>query len=408
MDPNPVNEKTAYPLRQRLVTLGMELQSALAAVLQALPPEAQRTTGLSSLGKVNKVFASRFLKALRQQDPLAMVHHVPGPDPLRRFLDGLPSEMVDARTQAAAKAVVEQFQQVIDGEAGDRAALQTMMSNWLGDARQEFEVRRRQAAFKAVSELKGSAVDLNLSAAILHPSQKAEYLDLVWLMTMIGLQRLRPGAQVRLDTRRMSDEGQERQPKVFLGEDLNEILAEGLEAYCPHRPARLEAEQLDGTMNYFLAGEDFGPHRRSDMHLVEWNREELRRFRPEQPERRSYVYSNPIPPSQELILDLFLHKSLMDQEAPELLVYDTAGVGPRDPNDPLCRFDLLEQAEELAYADGVHGILPVAEYSPYQDIVGSILHRLDWAPKEFHQWRVRVAYPLHSSQVTLAFKPRRA
>jgi len=408
MSPNPATEKSAYPLRQRLLTLGQELQSALQAVVQRLPPEAQRTTGLSSLGRVNKVFASRLLKALRQEDPMAVVHHLPGPEPLRRFLDGMPQEHLSPRIRQQAKSAVESFQQLIETEAGDRAALQTMMSNWLGDARQEFELRRRQAAYKAISELHGASVDLNLSAAILHPSANEDFLDLVWLMSMIGLQRLRPGAQLRVDTRLMSDEGHQRQPKVFIGEELEQILPEGLGAYCPHGAARIEAEQLQGTMNYFLGGEDFGPHRRSDMLLVEANREELRRYRPEEPNRRSYVYSNPTPPSQGLVLDLFLHKSLLDEEAPELLIYDTAGVGPRDPNDPLCRFDVLEQAEELDYADSAHGFLPVSEYPPYERLLGHVLERLDWNPKEFHLWRARVAYPLHSSQVTVAFKPRRS
>jgi len=396
----------ASPLRERLLSLGQRLKSSLEAVLEALPTEAQRTGGLSSVAAVNKVFASRFLAALRQDNPLAVIHRLPGPDPLRRFLDGLRPLQLAPQLLLAAQEAVRQFQQLIEEEAGDRSALQTMMSSWLGEARPEFLIRRRQAAFKAVSELKGAAVDLNLSTAILHPAADPHFLDLVWSMTMIGLQRLRPGAQVRLDTRRLSDEGHARKPRTFVGEDLNQVLPGGLDAFCPHGPAPLDVQQVDGTMNYLLAGEQFGPRRRSDLLLVELNRAELRRFRADQPQRRSYIYANPVPPAQELVLDLFLHKSVLDREPPELLLYDTAGVGPRDPNDPLSRFELLEDSEALHYQDAAEGILELPGYAPYPSLVQGIMSRLDWQLQDFHLWRAHVAFPLHSSQVTMAFKPR--
>ncbi|MGB0953419.1 MAG: hypothetical protein ACPG31_09345 [Planctomycetota bacterium] len=393
-------------LQNRLVELGKVLQSTLQGVVEALPVEFQRPAGMARHTGTNKVFTSRLLKAIHQEDPLNVVHHLPGPDPIFRFLksDGvvaLPSSLVNRANKATTT-----FQHIIDQEAGDRASLQTLMSSWIGTAREEFDQRRRQAAFKAVSELKGAAVDLNVSLAILHPGAEEGMMDLVWLMGMIGLQRLRPDAQVRLDTRRMSDEGKERQPTSLDGAPMDGILELDLEGFCPHGRAPLEACQVGGTMNYLLAGNQFGPKQRSDLLLIEVNRNELRRVREDDPNRRTYLYANPIPPSQRLVLDVLLHKSLLDSEPPELLIYDTAGSGPKDPNDPISAFDQMESTDTLRYHDMADGFPEVEGYKQYPALMERVLQELAWKPEEFHLWSVDIAYPLHSSQVSVAFKAK--
>ena len=394
------------PLHSQLVALGHRLRETLLAVVHQLPDSAQKTAGLSRFSGTNKVFTSRLLTALRQEDPLSVVHRLPGPDPLRRFLESEGVQKAAPTTVGPAQDAIGRFQKLIETEAGDRASLQTLMSTWLGDARSEFDLRRRQSAFKAISELKGSSVDLNLSVAVLHPSQTDGYMDLVWLMGMIGLQRLRHGAQVRLDTQRLTDEGTERHPASLRGAPMDGNLDADLDAFCPHGPAPLEARQVGGTMNYLLAGDHFGPHRRSDMLLVEVNRAEMRRFRHDQPERRSFVYANPVPPTHLLVVDVFLHKSLMEGTPPELLVFDTAGSGPKDPNEPISTFDLMEISEQLEYHDCASGLPDLPEYLPYAQLLATVLGKMEWAMEEFHVWRVRMPYPLHSSQVTVAFRPR--
>ncbi len=392
-------------LRERLAQLGQDLQEGFREVLEALPTEARRTSRLSGLAGVNKVFASRLLTAMKQTDPLAVVDRMPGPEPLRNFLARLGEGQVPRRSLLAARQAVESFDRVISREAGSRSALQTMMSSWVGEAQGEFHSRRRQTAFKAVSELKGAAVDLSLSLAILHPSADPERLDLVWVMHQIGLQRLRPDAPIRLDTRRLSDEGDRRHPEALSGAALEEVLPGDLRAFCPNGPAPIEARQVDGTMNYMLAGEAFGPHQRCDMLLVEINRAEMRRRREDQPGRRSYLYANPVPPARTLVLDVLLHRSLLGPEAPELLVYDTAGSGPKDPNDPLSAFDLLESTEELEHIDLAEGDADLPEYSRYSLLLEAVMLHLDWKPEDFGLWRARLPFPLHSSQVTVAFQP---
>lgn len=401
------NSPDATPLQVKLAALGHLLQDSLQAVMVALPQKAQRTGGLSTYVGVNKVFTSRLLTALRQEDPLHVVHRMPGPEPLGRFLQSPALQELPKPVLRAANDCVARFQAFIEAEAGDRAALQTMMSPWLGEARSEFDQRRRQAAFKAISELKGAAVDLSVATAIVHPAEDRDLLDVVWMLGLIGLRRLRPDARVKLDTRRLSHASQERHPTTLDGNPLGGPEPSGLEEFCPNGPTPLEVVGANDTVNYLLAGHQFGPRHCSDMLLAEVNRAEIKRHTPEQPNRRNYVNAVAVPPAQTLILDLFLHRSLLDDSPPELLIYDTAGSGPVDPNTELSTYDMLESAEQLAFYDGADGIPAIAEYAQYGALMARVLGKLDWSADDFHLWRVRVPYPLYSSQVTIAFKPQK-
>lgn len=401
------NSPDATPLQVKLAVLGRLLQESLQAVVVALPQKAQRTGGLSTHVGVNKVFTSRLLTALRQEDPLHVVHRMPGPEPLGRFLQSPALAEIPKPTLRAAKEAISRFQTFIEVEAGDRAALQTMMSPWLGEARSEFDQRRRQAAYKAISELKGASVDLSVATAIIHPASDRNYLDVVWMLGLIGLRRLRPDARIKLDTRRLSHVSQERHPTTLDGNPLGGPEPSGLEGFCPNGPTPLEVVGANDTVNYLLGGSQFGPRHCSDMLLAEVNRAEIKRHTPEQPQRRNYVNAVAVPPAQTLILDLLLHRSLLDGNPPDLLIYDTAGSGPVDPNSDLSTYDLLESGEQLTFHDGVDGIPTIAEYAQYGPLMETVLGKLDWSADAFHLWRVRVPYPLYSSQVTIAFKPQK-
>jgi hypothetical protein len=56
---------------------------------------------------------------------------------------------------ADAEEVVRRFEMLICQEAGDRSALDTLISGWLLEARSVFDLRRKQSEFRATSQLLG-------------------------------------------------------------------------------------------------------------------------------------------------------------------------------------------------------------------------------------------------------------
>ena len=199
--------------RARISDLGKDLGRTLQAVLDALPEAGAGPQALATATGTNKVFTSRLLKALRQTDPIACLYELPGPEPLRRWLDSMRALQAPAPALAAAERTVAQLESCIREEAGDRSALHAVLAAWLPLQREEFAQARKQDAFRAWSQLKGAATDLNLAAVFLHPSAAAGRVDVVWLMGLMGLRRLRPGATVKLATRRLRSDGAERAPE---------------------------------------------------------------------------------------------------------------------------------------------------------------------------------------------------
>ena len=73
-------------LEQRFQRVGGALASAIKAVTETVPGNPRGPADVARILGVDKVLASRVLNATRNKDPIAALHLVPGPDPLRRFV----------------------------------------------------------------------------------------------------------------------------------------------------------------------------------------------------------------------------------------------------------------------------------------------------------------------------------
>ncbi len=76
---------------------------------------------------------------------------MPGPEPLRKLAHAAARKGVSRELVADLEKAVEQFDQLIRTEGGDRIGFDAILAAWLPEARAEFELRRKQAAFRALS-----------------------------------------------------------------------------------------------------------------------------------------------------------------------------------------------------------------------------------------------------------------
>ncbi|MCI0630889.1 MAG: hypothetical protein L0Y44_09590, partial [Phycisphaerales bacterium] len=187
-----------------ILHVGDQLSAVLGRVVNAIPGSPQGPVELARTLGIDKVLASRVLKAVRNRDPMAVVFLIPGPEPLRRLMRAAARKGVDAGLVAGADSAIDQFEQLIRQEAGDRSGLDSIISAWLPESKSEFELRRKQAAFKAMSQLKGAMAETIVGTVALHPAADNRHIDILWISGLLGLQRLRPGAGVKLATRRIA------------------------------------------------------------------------------------------------------------------------------------------------------------------------------------------------------------
>ena len=390
-------------LQRELIELGTELRTALLAVLRQLPESESGPQLLgASLGQ-GKVFAHRLLKATRDENPLAVLLQTPGPEPLRRFLRASRRLGATPASTQLASLAVERFHEILREDIGDRSQLDAILSTWLPSTQAEFELRRKQAIFKARSQLFGVSAATNLATVFLHPSASGERIDVVWLAGLYGLQRWRPGARTKLTTRRFAEHELDRRPTTLLGERVEGLEGLRLDAFCAAPPAELEVRHVGEVVQYILAGEDFGLKATRDLLLAEVNLEELPR-KPA-PGRRPYVFAEISTPVHLLVFDVFVHQDLYPKHTPELSTYDTAFEGIVDVNDPTRAIDLLESTDELVELGPGLDALAVPEVPHHRELLEHVFSNLAWDPSSFRGWRARVDYPLFGTQVAVSLRP---
>ena len=293
---------------------------------------------------------------------------------------------------------------------GDRSSFDALISSWLPQAREEFELRRKQAAFKALSQIKGVSVATQLATVLLHPSGPdgdGDRIDVVWLIGLLGLTRLRPGARVRLATRRQVGAGGSgnggRAPRTLAGESVEGLDGLRLDDFCHAPPAELEVRRVGDTVHYLFGGDAFGKKAVSDLLLAEVNLAEMAR-EPE-PGRRGYVFAEVGTPGRRLLFDVLVHRDVYPGATPSLEVYDTAFDGVVDANDPARTVDRLDLTERLdGLGDGLDGLRTVA-LPNYRGLLEHVFGSLGWDAAEFRAHRCEIDYPLYGSQVVAAFGP---
>ena len=71
----------------------------------------------------------------------------------------------------------DDFEKLAEEHAGDRPSLDAMVNAHLPEAREKYELAKKQAGFKAMSQIRGVAIEAALASHFLHPSGSGDMLD---------------------------------------------------------------------------------------------------------------------------------------------------------------------------------------------------------------------------------------
>jgi hypothetical protein len=383
----------------QIVEVGRDLARSFSGVLAALPGGPHRPQWLARTLGVNTVLTSRLIKAAQQDDPLAVTHMMPGPEPLRRLLRAAERKKVDRALIEQARTAVNRFARLIDVEAGDRSGLDAIISGWLPDARQRVELIAKQSVFRGMSQLLGMSSEVEHHCHILYPSRDAtERADLLWIAATRGLRRVRPGLLVTYDTVHFAA------PMLTIGgrpvEGLDGLL---LAQFCSHPLPQLQVCRTNNVMRYMLSGDGVGVQ--SAVNLVHGTllpqAKEMRRAAGEPP-RKTSVAVGVGTPTKALLFDVLMHPDVYPEQVPALKLFRTAGIFERshvrhDAN----RLDVIETVQPLG--KGV-AKFRVAETPAYQDMIRHACAERGWDAAALHGFRCRIEFPMYSSEVVMEFE----
>jgi hypothetical protein len=393
-------------LETRIAAIGDRLLHGFSPVVSAL---VQSETGPQQLANrlgVDKVLASRLLKAMRTTDPVSAVHRMPGPEPLRRLLKASARAGVNAALIEEANAAVDRFESLIRDDIGDRGTLEAIISAWIPEARREFELRRKQAAFRAISQLRGAHCRAICATVLLYPSENGNTIDVVWLNGFLGLQRARPNASAKIATRRVNGQKSGRAPSTLDGRPVDCLDGLLMPEYCSRPLPDVCVEVVDEVVHYSLGGKKYGPNSSVDVMFAESNFGELERYMPVGSERQRFVFAEVSMPARAIQFDAFVHRDLGGSSVPQLTIFDTAFEGIASINDRMRDIDqlvLLESVESIGWGVSCARSTDIPRYT---DAVAHVLNRVGWKAEDFHAFRCRSEYPLYGSQITMSWRPQ--
>ena len=394
-------------LKTRIASVGRDLALGIGCVLDAIPYGTHGPAALARTIGVDKILAGRVLKAARYSDPMAVLHSAPGPDPLRRLLRAARKQGVSTEVITAAEDAVRRFEALIRQDAGDRSALDAMISAWLPEARAEFELRRKQTVFRGMSQLLGVATEKHVTTIMLNLSADGEHLDVMCLFGMLGLQRLRSGTTVKFSTRRLSREDTPRVPQTLELLPVEGVAGLRVDEFCSSPAPELDVHHVGDVVHYTLAGNGFGPRSAADLVFAEVNLAEMPHRLPGASERLRHASADVTTPAKVLVFDVIVHEDVFPGVDPSLFIYDTTFDGVADVNDPardIDRLDLCETVRPLG--TGVRKF-STSEMPRYVELLQHICGKLGWDGERFRGYRCRIEYPIYGSQVTAAFNPPR-
>lgn len=402
--PNILDEHlTTDQLQVRITEVGEELLRGMENLIRAVNAASAGPQQLARDLGVDTVLASRLMKMIRSQDPLAAAYLAPGPDPLRRVLKGAARAGAPGEAVLRARIAVDDFETMVRVEAGDRSGLDAMLSAWLPDVRAEFELRRKQAAFRAISQLKGVSADVDFATVVVNRSQgEPDRLDLVWLFGIIGLQRLRADAPITISTRRLSPDTHNRQPVTLDGRPVEEFSGLRLEKYCSQPPPEIRVLHSRDIVRYQLAGDRFGPSSAVDLVFAEVNRSELDR-RAVENGRVFHAFAEVVTPAKKLLFTVLVQNDVYSGLEPSLRIYDTTFEGVADPNDSsrdARQWDIHERLDSLGVGLNRFG---ASEVPHFRNMLSELFTALNWDGDSFRGYRCRIEYPIYGSQVTVCF-----
>jgi hypothetical protein len=397
-------------LEAEIIAIASALVPAINALIAAVVDPSTGPVAVAQAFGVDKVLASRVLKALRRQDHLAALSCMPGPEPLRSLVRSAQKRGIPPQTAASAAAAIDDFQRLIDVQIGDRSLLDALLSAWIPESRAEFELRRKQAAFKALSQLKGVQAGTIIATCIISPAADPALMDVAWIHGLVGLHRVRPGVVVKMASRRMSGEPNARKAQTIDGRAIDEETSPLVPEYCSAPTPQIEVRRVKESLFYTLGGDGFGAGSAVDVTFVEINRAELKRPVPLSPGQRergenrgAYFFAEVAVPAQALQFDIVMHSSLFPGQDPALRIHDTAFDGVADAFDPRRDLDALDMLEcFIPLGTGLSRARSSAA-AQYPDLLSRSIRALDRAPEEFRIHRCSIEYPLYGSQISALF-----
>ncbi|MGH7130966.1 MAG: hypothetical protein ACREJO_03365 [Phycisphaerales bacterium] len=380
-----------------------EIQHALADLFSAAPTGIRKIADVEKAFGVNHLLAWQLYRIVHAHNPLGAGIHVPADVSIKKLLTAAARRKVPAAITERVSDAFKAFEQLAEAEAGDRDELEAMLNAFLPEERRKQDLAGRQAAFKAMSQIRGLAIEAAVATVIYRPSPDGRNIDRAVLNGDFGVRRVRPDARIVISS---YDHSRPDNPVLTLdGTPINGPQAALLPEFSTNPSPRFEIQEREGTIDYHVAGDDVGM--RSAVDLVMADRRSLPATIVRAPGTRAFRGAgNTIGiPTKRATLDFFLHKDLWPNIPPQLLVYSVAQRGlVARLGDPGREPDRLTTHDEIRLLPPNLAAARLSHIPRYIELLEYTFGKLEWDPAGFRGYRLDVQFPIYASHYCIAFE----
>ena len=406
-DEPPVSAKTSQrPFEVETAKALASVRKTLGALVAAMPGEIRRPIDLQRLTQADYRVCWQVFSVLRSGTSIAAANQVPRLPSLRRLLDAAEGMPVSPTLIAAVQTAVQEFDRVVKTHAGDRSAFDAMVAGVSpGGSSESIDLFHRRAAYRSLSHIWGMQVETFSRLVLVRPSASGHGTDECMLNNKLRVRRLRPGVSSRVHgfLERPLSSAAALQPALepIDTEAANTYGVPLLPEFCSQPVPQFKTVRTDDGWNYSeLVGEELG--RRSAVDLTFSG---IYRGLPPKldTDGRPLVSSGTLMtiPTGLLISDLAVHRPSYGPVTPEVAVYGALR-GNESPagTDQTPQLPIREHMVALGRgADAVQ----TPEVAQYPEMFRYVCGILGWDPEEFDVYRLRLAFPVLSSDVKLQF-----
>lgn len=389
-----------------------EIRNSFAGVLASLPSHIRRPRDITRVMGVNQTLAWKIMRVVRAKDPFVAAQYIPGSEGVSIFLDA--ARRLDAPEEviARARAAMEGFRQLIADHAGDRASLELMLGASATEGSPQTDLTYRKAGFQCASYTWGIQARARLMTIMLYPHADANLIRCAKIAGFVGLRRVRPQICWPLAQPMYGDYDKGSNvplERPFLPIDPDGALPGGpplLRKFCTVSTDAIERIALpNGQLEDCWVGSPVGDKAAIDCFTGEVVRKPSPRWEDEQ---NHYIeFGTRIrTPMEVLIQDLFVHRDLYGRIEPVSTVYSELSVQPwfDTPQAERREQDVLPFPETVEHLGEGPSIIHTPDVPRYEEMMRFAFDKLRWAIEACDVYRVRVAYPVIATALTVRFK----
>jgi hypothetical protein len=395
-----------HAVERHAISAIRRLQSAIRELIKVTPGETRRPTDLTATLGIHYKLAWQVHRLAHANEPLAQAGNVPGPIAMERFLEATSRRGAPAERVAQVRAVMQEFEGLIDAHAGSRSEFESILSGLSPTGSDQVDLAQKRAAFKAQSHLWGVRAKTRLCTFAYQTSKFEQDLDTVGIRGFVDITRLRKGARWSVSHTRMHQDDpaldrMETPRPIDAGSYDRDCGLSLLKKFCSSPLPRFRSvTTAAGIQNVEMEGEAVGNRSALTFFLGDVFPRAFARYRGD-PGLENRTHSMIRTPCEVLVHDVLLHEDTGCRVRPEVRVYgDQRDV---DPETLGRECDLLSVRESVLFLGKGLDVLETPDVPRYAEMVQHSFGKLGWDVSKFLVWRCRVEYPIMPSSVVVQF-----